>query len=88
MIRTCGPPAATYRAQLTALVDRGVAILAVFSGALAERYNHEDQLFELFPELRGRVDRAYFPGANHMFTELHSQAELTATVTAWIARRR
>ncbi len=82
------PPVAVYRSQLRALVDRGVAIFAIFSGALGERYNHEDQLFELFPELRGKVDRAYFPDANHMFTERAAQAALVAAVTAWIERRR
>jgi pimeloyl-ACP methyl ester carboxylesterase len=82
------PPPAEYRAQLDALVSRGVAILAVFTGALQERYNHPDQLFELFPELRGKVDRAYFPAANHTFTELAAQADLMSTVCAWIERRR
>lgn len=82
------PPAAVYRSQLRALVERGVAVFAVYSGALGERYNHEDQLFELFPELRGKVDRAYFPAANHMFTERAAQAALVSAVTAWIERRR
>lgn len=82
------PSPAAYRAQLAALVDRGVGVLAVYSGALGDRYNHEDQLFELFPELRGRVDRAYFPTANHTFTELAAQAALATTVTGWIDGRR
>ena len=82
------PPPEEYRAQLDALVARGVKILAVFTGALHERYNHPDQLFELFPELRGKVDRAYFPAANHTFTELAAQADLMSTVSAWIESRR
>jgi pimeloyl-ACP methyl ester carboxylesterase len=81
------PPLEEYRAQLAALTGRGVAILAIFTGALGERYNGPDQLFELFPELRGRVDRAYFPDANHTFTELAAQAALVSAVTDWIARR-
>lgn len=80
------PPLATYRKQLATLVERRVAILAVFSGALGERYNHDDQIFELFPELRGRIERAYFPAANHTFTERGAQAELVAAVTAWADR--
>jgi pimeloyl-ACP methyl ester carboxylesterase len=80
------PPPAVYREQLDKLVDRGVRILAIYSGALGVRYNHADQLFELFPELRGRVDRAYFPDANHMFTELDEQAALMRTVIDWISR--
>lgn len=78
------PPPAVFRAQLTRLLDRGVRILAIYSGALGTRYNHADQLFELFPELRGRIDRAYFPDANHMFTELDAQAALMRTVLDWV----
>jgi len=80
------PPVATYRADLNALVARGVKILAVYSGAHGAKYNHADQLFELFPELRGKVDRAYFPEANHTFTELAAQAELVRAAATWIAR--
>ncbi len=79
------PPIASYRADLNKLVARGVRILAVYSGAHGAKYNHADQLFELFPELRGKVERAYFPNANHTFTELDAQAELVTTASAWIA---
>lgn len=81
------PPADSFRRQLQAIAEKGVKILAVYSGALGTGYNHEDQLFEVFPELRGRVDRAYFAGANHTFTELAQQAALIDTVTDWIATR-
>lgn len=80
------PPPAVFRAQLTALVERKISVLAVYSGALGVRYNHADQLFELFPELRDKVDRAYFPHANHMFTELAEQRALMTTVLDWIER--
>jgi pimeloyl-ACP methyl ester carboxylesterase len=75
------PPLPEYRAQLTSLVAREVAILAIFSGSLRERYTHPEQLFELIPELRGKVDLAYFPAANHMFTEFEAQSALARTVT-------
>jgi pimeloyl-ACP methyl ester carboxylesterase len=81
------PPITNFRADLGALVGRGVGIFAIYSGVHRERYNHEDQLFELFPELRGKVERAYFPLANHTFTELDEQAELIAAVTRWISNR-
>lgn len=80
------PPRQQFRTDLLGLVERGVKVLAVYSGALAERYNDRDQLFELFPELRGRVDREYFPEANHMFTERAAQAALLETVAPWILR--
>lgn len=80
------PPLEIFRGQLTRLADRGVKMLAVFSGAYGDRYNHRDQIFELFPELRGRIDHEYFPAANHMFTERAAQAELLVAVTNWLAR--
>lgn len=80
------PPLPVYRAQLTRLVDRGVRILAIFSGIHGAGYNHPDQLFEWFPALRGRIDHAYFSDANHTFTELTIQAELVDTVTRWMAK--
>jgi len=81
------PPAATYGAQLTGLADRGVRICAVFSGIHGARYNHADQLFELFPALRGRIDVRYFPSANHTFTELDEQRELIDVITGWMTKR-
>lgn len=81
------PTRAAFGQMLTTLVDRGVAILAVYSGIHAEHYNHEGQLFELYPTLRGRVDVAYFPGANHMFTESAQRARLIERVEAWISAR-
>jgi hypothetical protein len=80
------PAVATYRTQLTTLVDRGVRILAIFSGIHQAGYNHADQLFEVCPALRDRIDVAYFPAANHTFTELAAQAKLIDTVTRWMAK--
>jgi dienelactone hydrolase len=80
------PPLAVYRERLHALLERGVKVFLVFSGGLGDRYNHVDQLFEYAPELRGRLDHAYFAGANHMFTERAQQLELLDTVAAWIDR--
>lgn len=80
------PPAATYQAQLETLVARDTRVLAVYTGALDERYNHADQLFEVFPQLRGKIDARYFPLANHMFTELDQQRELATIVDGWLQR--
>jgi pimeloyl-ACP methyl ester carboxylesterase len=77
------PPIGQYRRQLNALIERDVRILAIYSGVLGARFNHEDQLFETFPELRGRMDCAFFPESNHTFTELSAQAALQALVVRW-----
>jgi hypothetical protein len=75
------------RSQLTTLADRGVSVLAVYAGMHDEGYNDADQIFEWFPELRGRIDRAYFPDANHTFTQLDDQAALIDATVRWIAGR-
>lgn len=77
------PPKAEYAALLSRLLDRGIKVLSIYSGSLDKRYNHRDQLFEVFPALRGRLDVAFFPAANHVFTELAQRNELIVTVTRW-----
>ncbi|MEQ1513544.1 MAG: alpha/beta fold hydrolase [Lysobacteraceae bacterium] len=81
------PPLDEYRRQLTALVARDVRILSIYSSAQGVRYNHTGQLYEWFPELRGRLDNVYYPGANHTFTEVAQQAVLISTVMDWCRRR-
>jgi Serine aminopeptidase, S33 len=81
------PPQAEYGRQLRALADRGVRVLAVYTAAQGVRYNHANQLFEAFPDLRGRIDVRYFADANHTFTELSQQAALIDAVVAWCAAR-
>ena len=81
------PPVEIFHRQLATLAERGVRVFAIFSGIHGASYNHPDQLFELFPDLRGRIDHAYFPAANHTFTELAAQADLIATVTGWMRKR-
>lgn len=81
------PPLAEFRAQLGALARRGVAIFAIYSGIHGAGYNAAGQLFEVAPELQDRVQEAYFPDANHTFTELAAQEALITAVTSWISTR-
>lgn len=81
------PPKAEYGELLAQLLDRGTRILSVYSGGLGKRYNHRDQLFEVFPALRGRLETAFFPAANHVFTELAQRNALIEVVTRWSGER-
>lgn len=81
------PPQEEYGRQLTGLVARDVRILSIYSSAQGVRYNHADQLYEWFPELRGKLDSLYYPDANHTFTETAQQAALISAVTDWCRRR-
>lgn len=80
------PPMHEYRKLLNSLVDRRVDVLFIYSAAMSERYNHADQLFELFPELRGRVSVGYFADADHAFTENATQRRLIDAVVGWLGR--
>ena len=80
------PPKHEFRKLLDRLVDRHVDMLFIYSSAMRDRYNHADQLFELFPELRGRVSIEYFGGADHAFTEIAAQRRLIDAVAGWLAR--
>lgn len=80
------PPLPDFRRQMDALLGRGVRILAIYSGALGDRCNARDQLFEALPELRGRIELEWFADANHTFTERSAQAALLDVVLAWFER--
>jgi pimeloyl-ACP methyl ester carboxylesterase len=80
------PPKPDFRRSVSDLMKRGTKILFIYSANMHVRFNHKDQLFELFPELRDRVDVAYFGNADHVFTELSAQKRLIDTVTSWISR--
>lgn len=81
------PPFEAFGSQLARLADRGAGVLVVYAGIYGEGYNDADQIYEWFPALRGRIDRAYFPDANHTFTQLDDQAALIDATLRWIARR-
>jgi dienelactone hydrolase len=81
------PPIEDYRRQLTGLVNRNVRILSIYSAAQGARYNHTDQLYESFPELRGKLESQYCPDANHTFTEIAQQTALISMVVDWCGRR-
>jgi pimeloyl-ACP methyl ester carboxylesterase len=76
-------PSDEYGRHLSELLNRRVKILCVYSGGNDEGYNHQDQLFEVLPALRGRLDVRYFPAANHVFTERAARERLIECVIEW-----
>jgi pimeloyl-ACP methyl ester carboxylesterase len=80
------PPQPDFRRSVGDLVKRGTKILFVYTATMHVRFNHKDQLFESFPELRDRIDVDYFGDADHVFTELSAQKRLIDTVASWVER--
>jgi hypothetical protein len=80
------PAKEIFGTQLRSLCDRGVRLLAVYTGSASERYNYAEQFADAFRKfgLDGRVDCRFFKGINHTFTELSSQQVLCGQVTEWL----
>jgi pimeloyl-ACP methyl ester carboxylesterase len=77
------PPQPEFAALMQSLLDRGTRLLLVYSGVLGPRYNAPEQFFESFPGFRGRLEVAFYPDANHVFTEIAQRRQLTMRVLDW-----
>jgi pimeloyl-ACP methyl ester carboxylesterase len=80
------PPPAEWARQLRQLCDRGVRILCIYSGAYGERYNDAGQIWEWFPDLKGRFDVWYEADSNHVFTSAAIRSRLVAGIDAWCVK--
>lgn len=79
------PPLAEFAAGLTSVVDRGGAVMAIYSGSSLRQFNDPRQLDEALNSfgLAGRIGCRLWAEANHTFTELSAQSQLVDTVVAW-----
>jgi hypothetical protein len=79
------PTPEQFRADLGAMLDRGVAVLAVYSGGTMD-YAFAGQ----FAEMVGPVARhpslrtAHFPRADHLFTDVAERERLVAQLCDWM----
>ncbi len=82
------PPREVFGAQLRRLTDRGVRILAIYTGSAGDRYNYAEQFADGFRAfgLADRVDCEYLREVNHTFTELAAQQLLCSRVGGWMER--
>lgn len=82
------PDKAVAEAVLRDILEKGVQLFFIFTGSWST-YNYREQFADAFPFIRGReaVRVDYFPGADHTFTRLSSQAVLVETVQGWMSAR-
>jgi len=75
--------ARTYRT----LADRGVPVLTILSG---EMWHYREVFTDAFPEARfgAQLSLSYLADADHVFTALADQAELTRLILEWTERAR
>ena len=78
-------PKEKFAADLTALTDRGVRILIVYSGLVRRYISKPAHFFQTFAGcgFEGRVDVATMPFADHTFTALAAQDALIDRIRCW-----
>ena len=79
------PTLAELAAGLTSVLDRGGAVVAIYSGSSLRQFNDSRQLDEALQPfgLAGRIGCRFWADVNHTFTELSAQSVLIDTIVAW-----
>jgi len=74
--------------DLRTLVDRGVAMLKVFSGEW-KTYRYEGQLQDSFPEvpMRGAVTERLIESADHLYSTPRERASMMEILSTWLRQR-
>ncbi len=81
------PKPALLRADIEALVARGVRLLYIYTGGVRTEYFYKDQFFDMLdaPGLRGKLEVELWPEADHLFSTLAQRSELLDRLRRWLA---
>lgn len=79
------PSLAEASAGLEALRQRGVRMAFAYSGDMEGDYSYPDQLFDMFPNLRGAVSVWLYPEADHTFTRRAAREQMIQDLRTWLA---
>ncbi len=75
----------------TAMLNRDTALLFVFAGGMHSMYgyNYEGQFADLLPAIARdrRVEVAFFPKADHVYTALVDRRQLVERIVRWFDAR-
>jgi pimeloyl-ACP methyl ester carboxylesterase len=72
--------------EFNALVQRGVAMLVVYTGTVRSYYNYAGQFIDMFPrvDFKDKLYLEYFYDADHTFTSIGERKKLTTAILRWI----
>lgn len=72
--------------EFQTLVDRGVRMLLLYTGGVAEYFNGSGQLAEMFPKLRdeGKIDLRYYSEMDHVAKLAEDRAVVVGEVAQWV----
>ena len=80
------PPQQTAARQFRTLIDRGVNLKFIYTGGVAQYYNHAHQFWAMFPELRGKsqIDVEYLEPLDHVALLCEDRRLLLDKIRLWV----
>jgi pimeloyl-ACP methyl ester carboxylesterase len=83
------PTPAQLRADLSAMLARGVDLSFIYTGAFDITFSYRTQFFHMLglDEGKTKIDVKFYRDADHVFTYLADRACLLADLTAWLSAR-
>ncbi len=80
------PPPREFASGLATLIERGVSIMCVYTGALGQVYNYAAQFDETMEPfgIAGRIRVEHMPDSTHTFLDIASQQRLMALTDGWL----
>lgn len=84
--RSVVPTLQEFARRVESLLDRGIAMLFVYSGGEPDGYNYRGQLGDNFRghNIMHRIDYAYLPEVDHMFTTRDAQTRFVELIVGWV----
>lgn len=76
------------RADYARMLERGLALAFVYTGQVQNEFNYEDQLWDMFPVLRGhpKLLYRYMIHADHIFSRRAQRVELLGLLLPWLQK--
>lgn len=80
------PPPEEFARGLATLIERGVSIMCVYTGAVLQVYNYPAQFDETMEPygIAGRIRVEHMPDSTHTFLDVASQRRLMTLTDSWI----
>lgn len=80
------PPPEEFARGLATLIERGVSIMCVYTGAVLQVYNYVAQFDEIMEPfgIAGRIRVEHMPDSTHTFLDIASQQRLMELTDSWI----
>jgi hypothetical protein len=86
MFSNSQPKRAQLASEMRLLVERGVAILCIYSGGLPSWYSYPTQFLDMFKDVdfQGMLQLEHFKNADHLYTAYSERRKLIECTRQWL----